>query len=235
MILRRLTQHVRAQNWVAVVLDFVIVVVGVFVGLQVSNWNAARVEAGAEEAMLARIEEEFTALKPGLERSIGRYDETITATGAAILQLRQDDPLADEAAFRRTLGKAAFLWYTPPLALVYSELMSTGGLSKLSDPDLRAALARYGEAYALFAQIQPQAKTVLTDPRGYFHNAVEWSVDPSDWEGDNAILRYDLAALRAARGEMQVWQGYQYEIATVTRTQLVEVNAVLAILEGGEK
>jgi hypothetical protein len=30
MILRRLTQHIKAQNWFAVALDFFIVVVGVF-------------------------------------------------------------------------------------------------------------------------------------------------------------------------------------------------------------
>ncbi|WP_412067263.1 hypothetical protein [Rubrivirga sp. IMCC43871] len=45
MILRRITQHVRDQNWTAIAIDFVIVVVGVFVGLQVSNWNAARADA----------------------------------------------------------------------------------------------------------------------------------------------------------------------------------------------
>ena len=42
MILHRLTEHVRRQDWFAVFLDFVIVVVGVFIGIQVSNWNAAR-------------------------------------------------------------------------------------------------------------------------------------------------------------------------------------------------
>lgn len=42
MILRRLTQHVKDQNWFAVGLDFVIVVTGVFIGLQASNWNDNR-------------------------------------------------------------------------------------------------------------------------------------------------------------------------------------------------
>lgn len=32
MLLRRVIEHVRAQNWTAVGLDFVIVVVGVFIG-----------------------------------------------------------------------------------------------------------------------------------------------------------------------------------------------------------
>lgn len=39
MLLRRITQHVRDQNWIAIVLDFVIVVAGVFVGIQVANWK----------------------------------------------------------------------------------------------------------------------------------------------------------------------------------------------------
>jgi hypothetical protein len=43
MILRRMMGHVKRQDWFAVFLDFVIVVVGVFVGIQVSNWNTAQV------------------------------------------------------------------------------------------------------------------------------------------------------------------------------------------------
>ena len=39
MILRRVMEHVRTQNWLAVGIDFVIVVVGVFVGIQLGNWN----------------------------------------------------------------------------------------------------------------------------------------------------------------------------------------------------
>lgn len=44
MILRRVTRHVKDQNWFAVGLDFVIVVVGVFIGIQVANWNDERLE-----------------------------------------------------------------------------------------------------------------------------------------------------------------------------------------------
>ena len=44
MILRSLTRHVREQNWFAVFLDFLIVVVGVFIGIQVANWNAERAD-----------------------------------------------------------------------------------------------------------------------------------------------------------------------------------------------
>lgn len=39
MLLRRITEHIKGQNWAAIGIDFVIVVVGVFIGIQVSNWN----------------------------------------------------------------------------------------------------------------------------------------------------------------------------------------------------
>lgn len=45
MILRRVIEHVREQNWTAIAIDFVIVVVGVFFGIQIGNWNAERIEA----------------------------------------------------------------------------------------------------------------------------------------------------------------------------------------------
>ena len=44
MILRRIAEHLKAQNWTAVGLDLAIVIVGVFIGTQVSNWNLSRIE-----------------------------------------------------------------------------------------------------------------------------------------------------------------------------------------------
>jgi hypothetical protein len=40
VLLRRIIEHVKVQNWIAVAIDFAIVVLGVFIGIQVSNWNA---------------------------------------------------------------------------------------------------------------------------------------------------------------------------------------------------
>ncbi|MEE9347889.1 MAG: hypothetical protein V3U82_06815 [Robiginitomaculum sp.] len=42
MIFRRVKAHVAKEDWFAVFIDFIIVVFGVFMGLQVANWSAAR-------------------------------------------------------------------------------------------------------------------------------------------------------------------------------------------------
>jgi hypothetical protein len=44
MLLRRINEHVKAQNWFAVAIDFIIVVVGVFMGIQIGNWNESRLD-----------------------------------------------------------------------------------------------------------------------------------------------------------------------------------------------
>lgn len=55
MILRRVVQRLKQQEWTAVVIEIAIVVLGVFIGLQVSNWNEARKDRALEAVYLDRI------------------------------------------------------------------------------------------------------------------------------------------------------------------------------------
>ncbi|MEQ9315601.1 MAG: hypothetical protein RLN72_07100 [Henriciella sp.] len=59
MLLRRITRNVKDQNWFAVVLDFLIVVLGILIAFQITNWNDRR----AARAQLAEAE---TAIKSDL-------------------------------------------------------------------------------------------------------------------------------------------------------------------------
>lgn len=55
MLLRRITNHVKEQNWFAVGIDFVIVVIGVFIGIQVANWNDAREQKRLHDDAFERV------------------------------------------------------------------------------------------------------------------------------------------------------------------------------------
>lgn len=84
MILRRLTKHVQDQNWFAVGLDFVIVVAGVFLGIQIGNWNADRAltqKAAAYEQRLV-VEMADQALNYRFARI---YYEDVQANGESVL------------------------------------------------------------------------------------------------------------------------------------------------------
>ena len=59
MLLRSVTQHVREQNWTAICIDLVIVVVGVFIGIQVSNWNEERESRDSERAFVETVRDDI--------------------------------------------------------------------------------------------------------------------------------------------------------------------------------
>ncbi len=81
MILRRVTQHVREQNWTAIGIDFVIVVVGVFIGIQFSNWNDAHAERARERLLLGELRAELVesiqqlTIKRNAYAEVGRSGE----------------------------------------------------------------------------------------------------------------------------------------------------------------
>lgn len=60
MLLRRVMEYVNAQNWFAVGVDFVIVVVGVYIGIEVANWNDVRNNKIGLVASLERLDKEVS-------------------------------------------------------------------------------------------------------------------------------------------------------------------------------
>jgi hypothetical protein len=60
MLLRKITNHVTDQNWFAVFIDFIIVVVGVFIGIQVANWNETQNNKKGLVSSLERLSIEVT-------------------------------------------------------------------------------------------------------------------------------------------------------------------------------
>lgn len=76
MLLRRITEHVRHQNWFAVWIDFVIVVVGVFIGIQVANWNDTRNNEAGLVTSLQRLNTEVSRNLVLIEDVVAHYDRS---------------------------------------------------------------------------------------------------------------------------------------------------------------
>ena len=97
MILRRLTQHIKEQNWFAVLLDFFIVVVGILIAFQITSWNENRAERAQENRYLS-------AMRRDVESSIGILNVSI-----ASLQRQQN------------ARKALYTFYAEPAAVLVSD------------------------------------------------------------------------------------------------------------------
>lgn len=144
MLLRRVIRHLKKQEWTAIAIDFVIVVVGVFIGVQAANWNEARADAARAHSYLERI-------KGDLEADLANYDNRMRFW-ARVSQYGRTG--LDHADAGRTPGRTQWqllLAYFQASQVAeflttrttYDELKSASELRLIPNLDLRNALARY--------------------------------------------------------------------------------------------
>lgn len=127
MILRRISQHVKDQNWTAIAIDFVIVVVGVFIGIQVSNWNAERVLRAQEATFLAQLRAEIVGNDEAVVYQV-RYVERVVEAGRSALAFLEgsDDCAEDCEAVLIDVFHASQLWGTSFTQSKYDEVVRLG-------------------------------------------------------------------------------------------------------------
>ena len=144
MILRRVIEHVKKQEWTAVFLDFLIVVVGVFIGIQVSNWNAARADRVEERQLLMRLDDEARAL---LEIQKSEYAFQLPRFEAMIAI----HPLLFDQTPKRALSDvecrlvAISHWLPAPTdeLPILEEAIATGRFDLITNESVKANLRRF--------------------------------------------------------------------------------------------
>jgi hypothetical protein len=139
MILRRLTENLRAQNWTAITIEFLIVVTGVFIGTQVANWNQQRLAKVETERMLEQLVPELKSQMEFFDNVRTYYATSRIYADKALAEWNGDPRISDEqfviAAYQASqitgLGTNAENW-----ALTF------GGedLRNIADPRVRRKL-----------------------------------------------------------------------------------------------
>lgn len=95
MILRRLTENLRLQNWTTIAIELAIVIIGVFVGNQVSNWNEGRLEKQATNRMLEQLRPELKDKLDFFETSRAYYETERRYAERAFAGWNRDPRISD--------------------------------------------------------------------------------------------------------------------------------------------
>ena len=143
MILRRVIKHVRNQEWTAIFIDFFIVVVGVFVGLQVSNWSNAQQDRRDETAIIHALHSEIIETEKLAANilDLRTSDAIAIATATNILfGLAPHRELTTEEC--TALGSSHILYFGRTNLPALERLQATGRLDIVRDADLNSALAK---------------------------------------------------------------------------------------------
>lgn len=140
MILRRLTANLRAQNWTAISIEFLIVVVGVFIGTWVANWNQERAAKVETRRMVTQLRPQLDTLDTYFRVARDYYGTTRAYATTAIAGWRGDRRVSDRdfviAAYQAsqilTLGNNGSAWST---------VLGADRLRDIDDPQMRIDLS----------------------------------------------------------------------------------------------
>ena len=136
MIFRRLAQHLREQNWIAIFIEFVLLVRGVFLGIQVANWNEARLTRDKADGYTAQLKADVRHESWRYQFLLEYHRDVRAAAEAAVATLISTATQSNEE-FLVNAYRATQYRQSASRRSTYDELVSTGNIGLILDQDLR--------------------------------------------------------------------------------------------------
>ena len=140
MIFRRAVAKLRAQDWLAITIELLIVIIGVFVGIQAANWNQARLEQRATDRLLGE-------LRPALHNFVNYFDTAkpyyaITRRYADVaFRGWARDPAVSDEQFVIAAYQASQIYVLGLNGSSWTAIFGTDRLPNIEDEDIRHGLA----------------------------------------------------------------------------------------------
>lgn len=139
MILRRLTANLRAQNWTAIMVEFVMVVLGVFFGILAANWNVERLEKQETGRLLSQLDAELAIVLKNLD-SIDTYYAVSGRFATRALAGWRNDPAVSDSDFVIAAYQASQINGVGTNSSVWAEIFGADNLRNIDDLALRRSL-----------------------------------------------------------------------------------------------
>jgi hypothetical protein len=201
MIMNRIGQALKRQDWTLVTIEFVLVVAGVLLAFLIGDWAAGRSERAVRRESVDRLLHES-------EQDVGNLREMLKTQRTDVLapmrvvaaNLRNPSP-APSIAAEMISGITRSSVLPKPLApdSVYRELIASGRFGELGDVRMRDAVSNYASQMAYLDQAIDYARMGL--PRTWSGDAVHFAYDASHDRRRNDVDFRKFAADRSVEDQ----------------------------------
>jgi len=207
MILRRIAHHLQQQQWTSVLIELVILVLGVFLGFQVSDWANERAARSAETRHLEEIAEDlradtavFDQIRASAEKRISGIDYILGETRGVTRPSRLVTPNGDSfdmpagppvaPADRTTLlGRVNLVRSTAGNRTGFEALLGAGGMQKIRDRQISRQLQVYYAQFDEMADLTLILKQVRADGVAIGHTLGVSAFEEMDPDKLTAVVR----------------------------------------------
>lgn len=193
MILRRLGRAIAHQNWSTLLLELLVVIVGIFLGLQVDGWNERRKERQEESQYLQKLADDLATMQAELIEKIERNEKarlTMIAALSALEDCKATD--ASRADIDFTLERYQVMGPFNYLNATYNEMIASGALARIRNQGLKQKIAYSFAQLADINENQRNFRASMPVVDSIVWNSVSYSVDNPT---GRPVVAYDMAEL----------------------------------------
>jgi len=240
MLLRNVMRHFGNQEWTAIGLDLLIVVVGVFIGLQVQQWADGQRQARMEDFYTQRLHNEIADLQATRAELVELREGWLEALSMATSVLF--NPRGRELT-ERECTSIAFSYIvsnpTDDLASLF-EVQSSGQFALFSNPQISSALGAFLLTRARVRDAHSAVEQVLINLTSRYPELIQL-LSPSDYSADPWIrpsYRCDTEGMRMSQSFLNDYEmnqsSYTFHVNNNARVDdsLVELKQVLEAVLG---
>ena len=194
MGLMKLSLRLRAHDWTAVLIELLVVIVGILIALQVSNWNQDRLDRARGDSYYLRLQAELEADQRAMDLAREFWGQ-VAGFGRAAIAHSETGQRVDDSNWKTVLA-----YYhgsqIMPLELedtTFSEMRDGGDLELIANEGLRKRLADYYRltGTGMRAHILRHDPAYRVQVRGLTPTAVQeyiWKICFRQLEGTNQEL-----------------------------------------------
>ncbi|MEM7328161.1 MAG: hypothetical protein AAF437_05430 [Pseudomonadota bacterium] len=168
MLLRRITKHVKDQNWFAVGLDFFIVVIGILIAFQITSWNDGRSARQLESEYMILLTTDLRTIEGNLSEQLAQEEAIIANARIAIQAINTRESGVDPKQMGHSLisifGRRTLILDSP----VFSEMKSAGRLTLIEDTRLRNRIIAYFDGLVRVESILDKNNEFYVEPYSDF-------------------------------------------------------------------
>lgn len=232
MIFRRLASAFRRHDWSAIAIEILIVVIGIFLGLQATSWNEARQFRKQESVYLGKIQDDLTQMRAELVERAAWFETSAQQMTSALRALEACD-LSDgaQADLRVALERYQV---SPPidyLDATYGEMVASGAHARLRSQELKQQISQtfsklrdYGASLRNFRISVPVVDSIVW-------NHVDFSVDAETGRLTATFDMADICRSRSMRNALVEMIDIQQDALSTSRQAIKSVDRSMALLE----
>ena len=215
MILNRLSKSIRRQDWFAVLIEFVVVVVGIFAGLQANEWALERQDRKMERASHERLFLEADSAQQMLGDVVQRTLQMNRIRRNSVQFVDSDDPVPEvELPLKIGINTLGFFPAVMPISVAYDELKSSGQMQLIRSAALRGQIAEFHTNLAYHDQLRMGFADGAERYKDVYQRHVTWDYNPEATTSDILLSTFDWGSLRSD-------EAFIFETIGLLRNQLV--------------